>query len=74
MLKKTDDTSFMRDESNQALINTNVAAYKAFKQQRQQVTEFSKLQDDVHTLKSELGDIKQLLGQLIENVSINNKR
>lgn len=64
----------MRDEVSSALINTNVAAYKAYKQQRQQAASVDQLQGEIQNLKSELGDIKQLLGQLIENVSINNKR
>lgn len=67
---KTDDPNFMRDESTNALINTNVTAYKLFKQQRAQIQNNQSLQEEVRDLRSEIDELKQLLGKLIQNVSI----
>ena len=71
MLIKTIDSSFMRDENTKALINTNKIAYDLYKQQRDNGLSNQALKTEVEVLKQDLHDIKQLLGQLIQNVSIN---
>jgi len=71
MLIKTNDASFMRDEDNTALLNTNKTAYDLYKQQRNTVITNQTLQAEVNTLKQDLSDIKQLLGQIAQNVGIN---
>ena len=71
MLIKTNDASFMRDEDNTALLNTNKTAYDLYKQQRDTVISNQTLQAEVNTLKQDLSDIKQLLGQIAQNVGIN---
>ena len=71
MLQKTDDTNFVRDASTNALINTNVAAYNQYKQQRKHSMTVENLCQDVERLKDDLSDIKQLLGQILQNVGTN---
>lgn len=71
MLRKTTDANFMRDDVSTSLINTNVTAYKSFKQQRQQNVELDNMKADVQSLHNELSSIKQLLGQLLKNVNTN---
>ena len=71
MLIKTNDPNFMRDENNAALINTNKIAYDLYKQQRNNALSNQALKAEVDSLKQDHSDIKQLLGQLVQNVSNN---
>lgn len=63
---KTEDTSFVRDPSTNALINNNVDAYKLYIQQRRQQKDKSDLQGQIDSLKSDIGDIKEMLSVLIQ--------
>ena len=63
---KTEDNSFVRDPSTNALINNNADAYKLYIQQRRQQKDKSDLQGQIDSLKSDLGDIKQMLSVLIQ--------
>ena len=63
---KTEDNSFVRDPSTNALINNNADAYKLYIQQRRQQKDKSDLQGQIDNLKSDLGDIKQMLSVLIQ--------
>jgi hypothetical protein len=71
MIVKTEDANYGRDTATNAVINTNASAYQLYKQQRSQLTTVHTLQKEVNSLKTDIGEIKQLLGQLIQNVSIN---
>jgi hypothetical protein len=71
MIVKTEDANYGRDTATNAVINTNASAYQIYKQQRSQLTTVHTLQKEVDSLKTDIGEIKQLLGQLIQNVSIN---
>lgn len=66
MMIKTEDSSFVRDPSSNALINSNVDAYKLYIQQRRQQKDRSDLQGQIDNLKNDLGDIKQMLSVLIQ--------
>ena len=63
---KTEDNNFVRDPSTNALINNNADAYKLYIQQRRQQKDKSDLQGQIDNLKSDLGDIKQMLSVLIQ--------
>lgn len=63
---KTEDTSFVRDPSTNALINNNVDAYKLYIQQRRQQKDKDDLQGQINSLKSDIGDIKEMLSVLIQ--------
>lgn len=66
MLSKTSDPNFFRDESNSALINTNVSAYILYKQRRDGEKTINSLNEDVNNLKSEVTELKTLLKELLE--------
>jgi hypothetical protein len=66
MLTRTSDPNFFRDESNSALINTNVSAYRLYKQRRDGDKTIASLNDDVNHLKSEVTELKKLIKELLE--------
>lgn len=70
MLQKTNNPDFYRDESSHALINTNVTAYRLYKEKRDSDKNVSELSQKVNQLTSELGDIKALLKELLEKKNV----
>ena len=66
MIVKTEDADYSRDQSNFALINNNVEAYKMYKRQRSQGVEAASLQHQVNVLKADITDIKDMLKVLIQ--------
>jgi hypothetical protein len=66
MIVKTEDNDFNRDQSNFALINTNIEAYKLYRRQRAYGAETTNLQHQVDALKSDIADIKDMLKVLIQ--------
>jgi len=66
MIVKTEDSDFLRDQSNYALINSNINAYNLYKQQRKQQYDFSNVQQEIDILKTDISDIKNMLGILIQ--------
>jgi len=66
MIVKTEDGEFNRDNSNFALINSNVEAYKLYQHQRAQQNEHANLQRQINTLKDDMTDIKSMLKVLIQ--------
>jgi len=69
MLKKTDDSNFMKDMNNGAVINTNIAAYKMHKLQRESEQSSTSIKNEVESLKQEMSDIKKMLEILIQRDS-----
>ncbi len=65
-LVKTQHPDFFRDESNSALINTNVNAYKQYKLQREQRKKLARQDKEVNNLKNELDELKQIIKQLVK--------
>lgn len=66
MMVKTEDNDFNRDQSNFALINTNIEAYKMYRRQRTHGAETTNLQHQVDALKTDIADIKDMLKVLIQ--------
>lgn len=66
MLHKTTDKDFFRDDTSGALINTNVSAYKAYKQHRESSKTISDLNSTIDSLKSEVDELKTLLYKVLE--------
>ena len=62
---KTDDPNFVRDERTNALINTNVSAYKLYKQQRESVTAQAQNEQEISDLKQKLIEMDALIKNLI---------
>jgi len=69
---KTENPDYIRDDSNHALINTNVNAYKNYVQQRQAQKKVIDIEDEVGNLKKDVGEIKEMLMILIKQNSKEN--
>ena len=66
---KTEKEDFLRDTTNQALINTNVNAYKQYVQQRESQKKVMDIEGEVTSLKRDVTDIKEMLMILIKQNS-----
>jgi hypothetical protein len=62
---RTDDPNFARDESTNALINTNVNAFKLYKQQRDNMAAQSQSEQEISELKQKLLEMDALIKNLI---------
>ena len=62
---RTDDPNFARDESTNALINTNVNAFKLYKQQRDNMAAQSQSEQEISELKQRLLEMDALIKNLI---------
>lgn len=62
---KTEDPSFVRESSTNAVINIDTTGYRRFKEERERVIKMQQLAHDVVGLQNDIGDIKQMLQQLI---------
>ena len=60
-----DDTNLIRDEDNNAILNTNINGLEAYKKQRDKQRKVDNMVNDVDKLKNDLKDIKNLLEQLL---------
>ena len=69
---KTEKEDFLRDTTNQALINTNVNAYKQYVQQRESQKKVIDIEGEVTSLKKDVTDIKEMLMILIKQNSKEN--
>ena len=65
-LVKTNLVDFQRDKESNALINTNVHAYKLYKQQRKDRLSVLIKDERIEKLEDELKDLKQLVKGLLE--------
>lgn len=65
MYTKTNDPDYMRDERSGALINTNVNAYKLYKQQRASQTQIKSLDSEIAGLRNEINELKQLIKEIV---------
>ena len=69
MLVKVTGTSFVRDTSSMVLSNTDVAAkeeyYNKVRMINRQKEELNMMKADISDVRSELGDIKMMLQQLL---------
>ena len=69
---KTENPDYIRDDSNHALINTNVNAYKNYVQQRQAQKKVIDIEDEVGNLKRDVGEIKEMLMILLKQTNKEN--
>jgi len=67
-----EDPEYKRDVDSHAVINNNVEAFEQYKARREQDKKASDVYDDVATLKSEIGEIKSLLRDIIRSSRGNN--
>lgn len=64
VLIETEDQRFLRDPSNMALINNDVAAYSQYKEQRKKSKRIDNLCNELDSLKSDMGELKDMLRNL----------
>lgn len=68
-LVQTDENAFARDTSTMALINTDRAAFMAYKAARQRGSAVEELSAEVQMVKNDMQEIKQILTQLTRVIS-----
>jgi hypothetical protein len=69
---KTEREDFLRDQTNHALINTNVSAYKQYVQQRESQKKVVGIEHEVDTLKKDVTEIKEMLMILLKQTNKEN--
>jgi hypothetical protein len=69
---KTEREDFLRDQTNHALINTNVNAYKHYVQQRESQKKVVGIEHEVDTLKKDVTEIKEMLMILLKQTNKEN--
>lgn len=66
-LVKTTDPDFFRDESSGAVINTNVTAFRSYKQQRNNQGTIESLNGKINNLENEISELKTLLKEIVRD-------
>jgi peptidoglycan hydrolase CwlO-like protein len=64
---KTNDPDFYKDDSSGAVINTNVNAYRLYKQQRNNQGDVSSLNRKINDLESEIRELKAFLKDIVRD-------
>lgn len=59
---QTEDKDYIRDLNSKALINTNVAAYHKYKEEKRKAAE-------LQSLKDEVSEMKALLNTILEKIT-----
>lgn len=59
-------STLLRDESSQAIISNDIEGYRAAVRRKKV---FQLQRDEINTLKNEMSDIKQLLGEILERTN-----
>lgn len=68
MRSKVEDFSqYEKDSFSKAVVNVDKKSLDGYKLQRQKLMKTFALEDDVKQLKEDLGEIKMMLSQLINN-------
>ena len=62
---RTEDRNFVKDMRSGAVLNIDTEGYQAFKRERSRLLRQQELEEQVSSLQQDIGDIKQLLQQLI---------
>ena len=68
-LKVSGHDGLVRDKDTGSIINTDKSVFESVKKARLNASSFHQIQQDVHLLKEELSDIKNLLRELLKNGS-----
>jgi hypothetical protein len=64
-IAKTDDPRYIRDDTSQALLNTDKVEYEKFVKDRAQALEIQRLSKQVASMQDDFSQIKSLLQQLV---------
>lgn len=66
-LVKTNDPDYCKDEANGGVINTNVNAFKMYKQRRESEKNVSILNNQINNLQNEVQDLKNLIKEFLRD-------
>ncbi|MDP6585424.1 MAG: hypothetical protein QF535_12275 [Anaerolineales bacterium] len=70
-IEKTDLPGYVKDTESKAVINTNIKALEAYKKKRNNRKEQDQIAEDIKEMKSDIGDIKRILQEMLTNGSNN---
>lgn len=62
-----ENSTYMRDLETKAIINTDVRALEMYRAQKTRYREMDKLKEDVCCLKNDIGELKQMLVEVLKN-------
>jgi hypothetical protein len=63
--KIENENRFVKNLRNGALINTDIAELKEYKNKRESMNKINTITEEINTMKSEMSEIKSLLQQLV---------
>jgi len=63
--KIENESGYVKDMSNRAILSTDTAALEAYKLRRKKAIETQAKLDEINTLKQDVAEIKDLLRQLL---------
>lgn len=63
-----DNMNFVKDMDNFAILNTNKAAVAKHEQKMAEIRRQKQTEAEINSLKSEVSDIKNMLGQILKAV------
>lgn len=63
-----DNLNYVKDMRNFAILNTNKTAVAKHEQKMAELRRAKHVEDEINTLKSEVSDIKNMLGQILKAV------
>lgn len=63
--KIENESGYVKDMSNRAILSTDTAALEAYKLRRKKAAETQAKLDEINTLKQDVAEIKDLLRQLL---------
>jgi len=66
--KVKDSPGLVRDMSNQAVLNTDIAALEAYRRKRNKQQELNEVISDINNMKSDIDQIKSLMQRLLEKI------
>lgn len=64
----SDNMDFVKDMNNFALLNTNKSAVVKHQQKMAEIRRQKHVESEINNLKSEVSDIKNMLGQILKAV------
>jgi hypothetical protein len=68
MITVKDNPSLKRDERSNSIVNVDIEEMRKFKQMREENKNVHSLSAEVTGLKSEISDLKSLLGQVLSKL------
>jgi hypothetical protein len=60
--------NFVRDMSNQAILNNDNSALEAYRKKREKQQEFKTAVDDINNMKQDINELKTLMQRILEKI------